>query len=76
MRMKPSGPDHQIKQQAASAAINLNQRLAYTLREAAAMLGVSQSSVYRLIKRGQLRSTSGMRRKLIGREELLKFLRS
>jgi hypothetical protein len=57
------------------AAVNLNDRFAFSLREAAGLLGISYSSAYRLCQRGILRSSGGMRRKVIGREELMRFLR-
>lgn len=62
-------------QQWKPAALNLNDRLAFSLREAAGLLGISYSSAFRLCQRGILRSSGGMRRKLIAREEVTRFLR-
>jgi excisionase family DNA binding protein len=64
------------KQQSTVAALNLNDRLAFTLGEAAGLLGISRSSAYRLCQRGVLRSSGGMRRKLFSREEVTRFLRA
>ena len=50
-------------------------RLAYTLRESAAILGVSYITAHRLLKRGLLRSSSALRTKIISRDELERFLR-
>lgn len=63
------------KQQSTAAALNLNDRLAFSLREVAGLLGISYSSAFRLCQRGVLRSSGGMRRKLIAREEMTRFLR-
>jgi excisionase family DNA binding protein len=52
------------------------ERLAYSLREAADMLGVDYFSVYRLVKRGKLRACQALRGKfLIPRTELLRLLK-
>jgi hypothetical protein len=51
-------------------------RLAYTMREAAAMLGISYISVHRLLKRGLLRSSTALRHKVIPATELERFLKS
>jgi excisionase family DNA binding protein len=51
------------------------ERLAYSVEEAAAMLGVHYFSVYRLIQRGKLKVCRALRGKLlVPREELLKLL--
>jgi len=51
------------------------ERLAYSIEEAAAMLGVHYFSIYRLIQRGKLKPCRGLRGKLlIPRSELLKLL--
>jgi Helix-turn-helix domain len=60
---------------APTPALSMDERLAFSLREAARILGISYSSAHRLCQRGQLRSASGLRRKVIAREELLRFLR-
>jgi excisionase family DNA binding protein len=52
------------------------ERLAYSIKEAADMLGVDYLSVYRLIKRGKLRACQALRGKfLIPRTELLRLLK-
>jgi excisionase family DNA binding protein len=52
------------------------QRLAYTMKEAAAMLGVSYHSILRLIQRGKLKTCTAIpRRPLIARTEILRLLR-
>jgi excisionase family DNA binding protein len=53
------------------------ERLAYSLEEAAQMLGVHYFSIYRLIQRGKLKPCRALRGKfLIPRTELLKLLKS
>ena len=53
------------------------ERLAYSLREAADLLGVDYFSVYRLIQRGKLRACRALRGKLlVPRSELLRLLNS
>ena len=53
------------------------ERLAYSIEEAAAMLGVHYFSVYRLIQRGKLKPCRALRGKLlVPRAELLKLLTS
>jgi excisionase family DNA binding protein len=53
------------------------ERLAYSLREAAAMLGVDYFSVYRLVLRGKLKACRTLRGKfLVPRTELLRLLKS
>ena len=68
--------DGQNKQSdaAATVALNMGERLAFSLRESARILGISYSSAWRLCERGLLRSSSGLRRKIIAREELMRFL--
>jgi excisionase family DNA binding protein len=52
------------------------ERLAYSLKEAAQMLGVDYFSVYRLIQRGKLRACRALRGKLlVPRSELLRLLK-
>ncbi len=52
------------------------ERLAYSIEEAAAMLGVHYFSVYRLIQRGKLKPCRALRGKLlVPRSELLKLLK-
>jgi excisionase family DNA binding protein len=51
------------------------QRLAYSIREAADLLGVDYFSVYRLIQRRKLRACRALRGKLlVPRSELLRLL--
>ena len=51
-------------------------KLAYSMKEAAQVLGVSYITVHRLIKRGLLRSSSALRHKLIPVTEVERFLKS
>ena len=50
------------------------QRLAYTMRETADILGVNYHTVYRLAKRKLLRPSSALRIKLFPRSEIERFL--
>jgi excisionase family DNA binding protein len=51
------------------------ERLAYSIQEAADMLGVNYFSIYRLSQRGKLKVCRALRGKLlISRTELLKLL--
>ena len=50
-------------------------RLAYTLNEAAAALGVSYISAWRLAKRGKLRTVKSLRTHLVPVDEIGRFLR-
>jgi excisionase family DNA binding protein len=53
------------------------ERLAYSVQEAADMLGVHYFSVYRLIQRGRLKTCRALRGKLlVPRAELLKLLQT
>jgi DNA-directed RNA polymerase specialized sigma24 family protein len=49
-------------------------KLAYSLKETARLLGISYNSVYRLMQRGLLKSSSALRTKLISEKEILRFL--
>jgi excisionase family DNA binding protein len=52
------------------------ERLAYSIKEAADLLGVDYFSVYRLIQRGKLRACRALRGKLlVPRTELLRLLK-
>ena len=51
------------------------QRLAFSVRETALMLGISEKSVRRLIDRGLLRRSRALRHLLIPRSEIEGFLR-
>jgi excisionase family DNA binding protein len=51
------------------------ERLAYSVQEAADMLGVHYFSIYRLIQRGKLKTCRALRGKLlVPKTELLKLL--
>lgn len=50
-------------------------RLAYSMRETAAILGVSYITVHRLLQRGKLRASDALRSKIISRVEIERFLR-
>jgi len=53
------------------------ERLAYSVQEAADMLGVNYFSVYRLIQRGKLRPCRALRGKLlVPRSELMRLLKT
>ena len=53
------------------------ERLAYSIKEAADLLGVDYFSVYRLIQRGKLRACRALRGKLlVPRTELLRLLKN
>lgn len=58
-------------------AVSRAERLAYSIQEAAELLGVNYFSVYRLIQRGKLKACRVLRGKLlVPRSELLKLLQS
>jgi excisionase family DNA binding protein len=58
-----------------SSAEPSNERIAYSIHEAADMLGVDYFSVYRLIQRGKLKACRALRGKfLIPRTELFRLL--
>jgi excisionase family DNA binding protein len=66
--------DNETIQSAAPPAV---ERLAYSIEEAAQMLGINYHSIYRLIQRGKLKACRALRGKLlISRDELLKLLKS
>ncbi len=70
MEMLPSSPQPNV----ASAE---TERLAYSIKESADLLGVDYFSVYRLIQRGKLRACRALRGKLlVPRSELLRLLKS
>jgi excisionase family DNA binding protein len=53
------------------------ERLAYSIQEAARLLGVNYFSVYRLVQRGKLKVCRALRGKLlVPRSELLKLLKT
>lgn len=49
-------------------------KLAYTIRELSAELGISKVSIYRLIDRGLLKSLPYLRTKVFTRQEVERFL--
>ena len=54
---------------------NTNERIAYSIPEAADMLGLDYFSVYRLVQRGKLKACRALRGKfLISRTELFRLL--
>ena len=64
-----------MKEEASEPGMLNHGRLAYSMKEAAVALGVSYTSVWRLVKRGKLRCCSALRNKLIPHFELERFLR-
>ena len=50
-------------------------RLAFSVAETAEILGISKATVYRLIYRGLLRSSLALKRKIIARSEIERFLK-
>jgi excisionase family DNA binding protein len=67
-RMNPKGTNQ-------SSPTREKERLAYSIQEAADMLGVDYFSVYRLIQRSKLKACRALRGKfLIARSELLRML--
>lgn len=60
----------------AESALSLDQRLAYSIKEASKLIGISSASLYRLCERGVIRTTSSLRRKVIAKDELQRFLRN
>ena len=62
---------------AAPAAQTAPERLAYSVQEAADLLGVHYFSIYRLIQRGKLKTCRALRGKLlVPRTELIKLLQT
>jgi excisionase family DNA binding protein len=56
---------------------NTSERLAYSLQEAADMLGVHYFSIYRFVQSGKLKACRALRGKLlVPRTELLRLLKS
>ena len=49
-------------------------RLAYSIADTASILGISKRSVHRLLKRGLLRGSKALRKIIIARSEIEKFL--
>ncbi|MGB7768269.1 MAG: helix-turn-helix domain-containing protein [Verrucomicrobiia bacterium] len=66
-----------IPQTDSQTAATPTERLAYSIQEAADLLGVNYFSVYRLIQRGKLKVCRALRGKLlVPRAELLKLLQT
>lgn len=53
---------------------NGSSRLLYSVEETAAMFGVSQKSVYRLLARGLLKSSTALRHKKIPKSSIDEFM--
>jgi excisionase family DNA binding protein len=69
-RMETSAPSPPSQ-----ATVAKPERLAYSIRESAELLGVDYFSVYRLIQRGKLRACRALRGKLlVPRSEILRLL--
>jgi predicted site-specific integrase-resolvase len=51
-------------------------KLAYSMREAAEIIGVSYMTMHRLLQRGLLKSCSALRTKVIPYSEIQRFLSS
>jgi excisionase family DNA binding protein len=74
VRMSPSSAMDTAK---ALQPTTPTERLAYSVQEAAQLLGVNYFSVYRLVQRGKLKVCRALRGKLlVPRSELLKLLRT
>ena len=68
-------PTNEEQQSTTAPPAPIAERLAYSVQEAADMLGVHYFSVYRLIQRGKLKTCHALRGKiLVPRTELLKLL--
>jgi hypothetical protein len=52
------------------------ERMAYSMKETAELLGVSYMSVHRLVQRGLLKPSSALRIKIISKQEIQRFLKS
>jgi len=50
-------------------------KLAFSMREAGEVLGVSYITIHRLLKRGLLKSVPHLRHKMIPRSEIDRFLK-
>ncbi len=50
-------------------------RMGFTVKQTAELLGVGDATVYRLLKRGLLRSSSALRTKVIPKSEIERFLK-
>lgn len=63
-----------FKNQTAAPVLPALPRLAFTMRETAQLLGCNYQTVYRLSKRGLLRSSSALRTKMFPVAEIERFL--
>jgi excisionase family DNA binding protein len=54
---------------------NLDARLGFSVAEAALVIGISERSIHRLLKRGLLRGSKALRKIIIPRTEIERFLR-
>ena len=63
-----------FKNQTVAPVLSALPRLAYSMRETASMLGVNYQTVYRLNKRGLLKSSGKLRTKLFPVTEIERFL--
>jgi len=54
--------------------LNGSARVFYTVAEVSEMFGISRKSVYRLLDRGLLKSSSALRHKMISRRSVEEFL--
>jgi excisionase family DNA binding protein len=50
-------------------------RMCYSVKQTAELLGLSKNTVYRLLERGLLRSSSAVRTKVIPKSEIERFLK-
>jgi excisionase family DNA binding protein len=48
--------------------------MAYTMQETATLLGVSYITIQRLVSRGLLKASKAIRKKIIAKEEIIRFL--
>ncbi len=71
-----SAPQAQTRSVLAQEAGGKALRLAYTVPETAEALGVSKMSVYRLMYRGLLKPSLALRKKMIARSEIERFLKT
>jgi excisionase family DNA binding protein len=69
-----NGSSLAIRPEASPASTGGPERLAYSVDEAAAVLGIARETIYELIRTGQLRSRKAGSRRIIGRHHLLEFL--
>ena len=56
--------------------LNGSSKVFYTVAEVASQFGICHKSVYRLLDRGQLTSSPALRRKMIPRASIEKFITS